>query len=939
MPNDRSAQHPGGEVIVGTRIERERVFSSLHQRMFGSAEPVMVDRFRIETRLGAGAMGTVYAAHDPRLDRRVALKLMHGAGLDPDASERVDREARALAKLRHPNVVTVHEVGEHEGDRFLAMDLVEGETLRSWMEQRPGWRKVVDVFVQAGRGLAAAHAAGLVHRDFKPDNVLVEDGHARVVDFGFARAEAHEPTEGTAYRGAAMDASVRASTIAGTPAYMAPEAQLGHCDARSDQFAFCASLYEALYGARPFSGDTATQLGAAIATGTLATVDARGRVPGWLRKVTLRGMSPDPAERWPSMAELVRQIERRLRRPRATAMVAGVGGLAAGALMMFASTAEAVAPCKRAGETMESVWNPRRAATIGEAFEATRLSYAEYAWAKAAPAFDAYAQGWVQMRQEACEATHVRREQSASALDLRMRCLDRRRDELDALAAAFERPDAPLVENAVEASGSLAPLEDCADMEELQRQGQLPTPEPPPEMYARLSAAAVAQQTGHYEEGLAEIERLAADADEGGYIGMAALAYRSMATLHDGSADYAAAERSAKQAIDRAERVGDDKLRTEAQVLLVSVLAQQDEFDRAEDWIGLTNASVQRIGDPIRLRALLIASEGNVAEAKGDYTEALAKRRRGLALREQFLAADDVQLASSHFGIGTALSMLGHQEESRFELEEALRMRIQALGPRHPLVAKTHNALAGVLIDQGKISDAREHLLQALEIGSESFGEMHPFVGRANVTLGILEAQAVGAVRGEPYFRRAVEIFEAAYGPKDMKVGTALLNLARVLPFTKGPQEAIEVLERVEAIYDAKLPADHADKLFVYNNLAAAQMELGDYTSATRSARRAHDIAVATYGKSHSLVALSLLTLGQAERGLGEPHDAIETLQQALVMYEAVESRPGESAEVYAELALAWADLGRTAESKAASATAKELYALEDAASLADGPG
>jgi hypothetical protein len=278
-----------------------------------------VGRYEIVHWLGAGAMGTVYAAHDPDLDRRVALKLLRAdVGSDP-LRARLSREAKAMARLSHPNVMTVHDVGAHGSRFFVAMELVAGGTLRGWLAERPrSWREVVGIFTEAGRGLASAHSAGLVHRDFKPDNVLVgSDGRVRVTDFGLARAlrSEGEPDHGRiGSRGPGVDALgasiTRTGALIGTPAYMAPEQLRGEtADARSDLFSFCVALYEALFGERPFDGPNIPALRRATEAGEVRSVPAGSEVPSAVRDVVLTGLRPNPADRPDSMARLLDDLE------------------------------------------------------------------------------------------------------------------------------------------------------------------------------------------------------------------------------------------------------------------------------------------------------------------------------------------------------------------------------------------------------------------------------------------------------------------------------------------------------------------------------------------------------------------------------------------------------------------------------------------------------
>jgi serine/threonine protein kinase len=277
--------------------------------------PEHLGRFVLRGTLGQGGMGTVLEAYDAVLDRKVALKVLHPT-LDERHALRLVREAQALAKLSHPNVVHVYEAGEVEGRTFIAMEVVHGRTLREWQEQeRPQWRACVEAYLQAGQGLAAAHAAGLVHRDFKPGNCIIDaDGRVRVLDFGLVRGLERAPDEEPSEAAKAGDERLaptltRTGVVLGTMAYMPIEQLDGKpVDARGDQFSFCVSLYEALYGERPFAGESLEQLAEALTSGTVRPAPASARVPGKLRSVLLRGLSADPSARWPSMTELLREL-------------------------------------------------------------------------------------------------------------------------------------------------------------------------------------------------------------------------------------------------------------------------------------------------------------------------------------------------------------------------------------------------------------------------------------------------------------------------------------------------------------------------------------------------------------------------------------------------------------------------------------------------------
>jgi|GEM_PF-2089825 len=308
------ATHYGGQVPLSERFRR----AQLRAQMFGDpGETLTVGRYRLTGQVGVGAMGTVYRAVDPSLDREVAVKVLHRS--DDMHRARMTIEAKALAKLSHPNVVTVHEVGTENGQLFVAMEFVQGKTLSAWLQDPTGPR-LLEVFVQAAEGLQAAHDAGIVHRDFKPDNMIVgDDGRVRVLDFGMARspgAPLLQEVEGEASEQQALEPAItRTGLLAGTPGYMAPEQFEGsRVDARADQFAFCIALHEAVWGRRPFAGETVADLATVVLGGGAQLFEGEPRTDMLsheieaARAVIERGLQTDPGARFESMRELAGRL-------------------------------------------------------------------------------------------------------------------------------------------------------------------------------------------------------------------------------------------------------------------------------------------------------------------------------------------------------------------------------------------------------------------------------------------------------------------------------------------------------------------------------------------------------------------------------------------------------------------------------------------------------
>lgn len=314
-----------------------------------------VSRYTNLERLGAGAMGVVYRADDPELGRKVALKLLKRP--DPELTERLVREARSMARVSHPNVVAVYDVGVSGDSTYIAMELVDGITLRHWQTATHSIAEIVEAYIAAGRGLSAAHDAGIVHRDFKPDNCLVgPGGRIRVTDFGLAAAQLGEGGGGDA--GVSDIGLTTAGSVLGTPAYMSPEQFTGgNVDTRTDQFNYSVALYEALYGHRPFAGKTFEELGDNVCDGKVKPAPAGTRVSSALRAIVLRGLAVKPGDRWPTMDHMLAELGRD--RARAWSRTALVGALVGGVLGL--------------GLVADLVVRDRGQAQVRESFANTRL--------------------------------------------------------------------------------------------------------------------------------------------------------------------------------------------------------------------------------------------------------------------------------------------------------------------------------------------------------------------------------------------------------------------------------------------------------------------------------------------------------------------------------------------------------------------------------------
>ncbi|WP_141327514.1 serine/threonine-protein kinase [Myxococcus sp. AB025B] len=796
----------------------------------GVPEPVpprgaQLGRYVVLDRVGAGGMGMVLSAYDPHLDRRVALKLvrpLQGSGAR-ELEQRLLREAQAVARLSHPHVITVFDVGTVDGKLFMAMEFVEGLTLRQWLKAAPrSWRQVLDLFQQAGQGLAAAHAAQLVHRDFKPDNVLIDArGRARVTDFGLARLQLQEASASTPtpppVEGAREQDTVltRTGSLVGTPAYMPPEQWNGEpLDARGDQFSFCVALYEALFRVRPFARGHPPDFQ------RLQAPAQDTDCPAWVRRVVLRGLSVAPSERHPSMEALLEALRKDPTRRR-TGRWALLGALAVlTPLALWPLLRPEPAPCGGAAARMAPTWSEAREAKVRAALLATGTPLAATTADGVARNLHDYRRGWEQAYTETCEATHVRHEQPDTVLALRMACLETRRQSLDVLAEALEHPDAALVQKAAEASLGLAPVSDCARVESILSLA----PEPrAPEAHARLvearrrlSRAQVLLDTGRYQLGQAEAEAALTQAR--------ALAYRPLEAevLHVAGwlayrlAAHEQAERHWTEAVRAALAGRHDVLALRATTDLVVVLGYDlDDMKRGLEHAAQARALLERVGTDEDIAGRLENHLGLVYFGEGQLPQALEHYQRALALRERTLGADHLETGKVVSNLALVRTRQGRHREALPLYERALAIQRKHLGPNHPLVANTLLFLGDVHRLLEGPEAALPFYVEALALREATLGDAHLATIRLHNDLGRLYEQ--------------LEDFERAQHHH----GEALRRTARV--FGEQHTEHAQSLQRLAALDARRGRLDAA--LEGYARVLALQEKLGVATTGTREER------------------------------------------------------------------------------------------------------
>jgi tetratricopeptide (TPR) repeat protein/predicted Ser/Thr protein kinase len=697
----------------------------------------VIGRYRIEDLIGAGGMGVVYAARDPELDRRVALKIVRRGGRD-DWQERLIEEARAVARLSHRNVVAVFDAGRaDDGAPFLAMELVEGQTLRTWLAAAPrGPREVLSVFVEAGRGLEAAHAAGLVHGDFKPENVLVgDDGRVCVTDFGLCR-----PIAGQA-------AVPRA--IAGTAAYMAPEQmRAGTITPAADQYAFCVALAEALPGHRP------------------------------IRRIVQRGWSAEPGDRFASMAVVAGALDRIARRPRRRGwLLAGAGALAAAAILApLALGAPPGVACDPAAE-LTGLWDGRRRRAVERAFRSTGVPYAAASWRGFERGMNGYLDRWSASFRRACAAGESDRDRAQS-------CLEGRRRDVDELVSHYLQAPAASVERAVSAASGLAPPEMCLD----RRTAGPPAGDPAVEaLRARLRRARVRADAIELSEAIGEAGAVAAGAAALGDRALEAEALLARGLFEARLGANLEAEASLAAAGRAADRAGDDVLRARAWQERGAVARARGQSDEALAHLAIAEAAVERAGRPQLLRAELLWIRAGVLSEMRRPGEARPLMEEAVATYDRLLGPDSVRAAN-------ALSQLGNIDREERQLARAMirharahRVLAAALGRDHPVAAAAVGNLCADESSAGLLHHALAHCHAALVGFERSLGRAHIKTGMAEAGIAEVHAALGDLDEAERHARRGLDIITAAAGAEHPLTATARGILAGLRAPRDGP--------------------------------------------------------------------------------------------------------------------------------------------------------
>jgi serine/threonine-protein kinase len=857
----------------------------------------------------------------PDLDRKVALKILHTARGTARAQARLVREARALGKLSHPNVVQVHDVGEHEGDVFVAMELVEGEPLDAWCRgpSRPTWREVLEAYLDAARGLAAAHAKGIVHRDVKPSNILRgKDGRVCVADFGLAagrprvdaappeRPESQPLPEAIGAKDRVLEETLpmrsdssddgagltATDTLLGTPLYMAPEQfDAPEVGPAADQHSLCTALHEGLYGRLPFDVPAdASRVAVILARkkeGPPASPPPGSVVPAWVFRAVARGLAARPDDRFPSMAALVDALREPEQPRRArfgawlaiTALLAGVVTFAALRRGAFED------PCAHPERQLAGAWDGEARGRVRTAFAGTGRAYAMDTADRVSAILDAYADGWTAMRREVCEAS-LRGTQRREVALLRDECLERRLGQVRALTGLLgEKPDGDVLDKSVQAAAGLTPVASCADIGALTARVRPPED---PSLKARVAALEPRVDrlealfvAGKFQEGLRDGEPLLADAAGVAYAPLRARVEFWVGLLHKATGDHEGAKALLREAASSAARGRDEDLSARAWTdLLVVVVENQRRLEEGAIVRALGRTALERTADP-------------VAQARWANAE------------------------------GLLLWRMGKHAEARTALERSIGLFTKAVGPDHPEVANALNSLGAVVSTAGAYTEARSLLERAAAIREKAQGPDHPETARALTNLGVTLTHLGEYERAIAIVERALASREKSLGPEHRDVAYSLVTLGEARNAMRDFQGAASFSARALAIREKAYGPDHPAVAAALANLGHARAHLGELDAARPLLERALAIREKAQGASHPEVSEPLLYLGDLALTGGRPAEAVPPLERALALRD-----PDTESEVELALAEALWRIGKDhARAAALAESARARYA------------
>lgn len=875
--DDRSAE-PIAETIAGGELASEH--------------PGTAGRYVVLQKLGAGGMGSVYAAYDPKLGRTLALKFLLPSTSSAEAAFRarvLRREARVLARLRHPNIVEVYDIGSVAGRRpFVAMQMLDGVNLLEWiLAASPEFDARFDMLLQAGRGLAAAHAVHVLHCDFKPSNVMITRSHrAVVVDFGLGvrlddAALTRPPSAPSGERMPLEGSSVPAGSgpRGGTPLYMAPEQHRGcPLDVSADQFAFCASAWRVLGGRDAFEVSAAlprAQKESALLQRKLEHALTRcPTLPPALADVLAQGMDPDPKRRHASMDALLEALVRARRpswrRPTLAAVMAASG------LLAWALPGAAVDECAARNARAAQRWTGADREALHAAFMAGAPEYADDAWRSAAARLDGVVARWTEQHERACA---LRSTGDVRRFDLAMQCLRRTDARLEATLEQLRVPSARSIEHATALIEAIPSPQRCLD--------PLDSVVPPmSQMRGRaLAVLQVAVDVGEEAEAIDPLERFVDEARSHGDARAVVEGLLLLGTARRQRSDLDGALAAFEDAAWRALTLDANALVVDAATRAARGAMEQGTADDAQAWLQLARAAARRHGPDPRVAAVLEAGESVLAEYLGHPSVAIEHARRALASRREAVGSDSVEVLDDRLRLTFALIAGEEIDDAIEEARRAHRLSVELLGRSHPKTIEALAARSMTLEVAGDLVGALGPGQEALELSRRVRGEVHRQTAKLYRDVGSIFMQRGELDQAQSHFTRALESYRALYGEHHVGVGAALGSLALLFEYQGRDEEALAhndaALEVLTAVRGPQ--SDLVGKTHGYRASILIRMGRGDEAEA--SARLAVDILRRTQGSASTQTAKSVSILGKILAARGDTVGAEAAMREAVGTY------------------------------------------------------
>ncbi len=869
---------------------------------------VPAERYTIDALIGSGGQALVYKARDNLLGRTIALKLLRDTN---DAG--VLDEARLAATLNHPNIVAIHDAGRlSSGQVYLAMEHVAGGSLDRWLSRaRRSRAEIVRVLVEAGRGIAIAHEAGIVHRDIKSANILVgDDGRARVTDFGLATLGDRD-------------------LVAGTLPYMAPEQLAGHATSASDQFGFAATAWEALTGSLPYAvtrradTDSAQTHAAAIAAGIVAPAQT---LPRAIERALRRGLEPDAAKRWPSMRALLDAMSSD---PARRWKLAGAGAVAiAIGTTTFAVAARAPDGAEPSCEYAPAAIASEQRTTIERAFAASKKPFAAAIQTRVLGELDAYAAAIDAQRADACRSTRGGT-QSAELLDLREQCLYERSRALAAVGEVLARATDAEIENGVSLVRGLPSLDPCAD-----RTWLVERVRPPRDVSTQIAVTRIAERiaTSTAELRAGKIPQAVATADEAlaeartiDHVPTRARAELAAGQARAKTGETKLAEQHLQDAAQLAQRGKDDLTAADAWIELVKVIGHGNgRYDEAHRYAGFAEATAARLGHARDQRARLAYYRCAIFDLQARLEDATRACDESITAWTGSRGEDAPEVADVLVVAARVAFKSAKRDLAENAIARALAIREATLGPDHPAIMEALFAQGQFAIGAGKLDVAQAAFERGMQIGRASLGE-------DSMPMASLYSQMASLLDRRGDFTAALASIERSSairarvgGDDHPEMVFNHIQTARILESLERDADAEARYRQAYSIIHKRLDGNHPSLTALLQDLGRLHARMGKPTEARAELEEALRVAKA----SEEPIAIAAATTALAELfHLGNaPAQALPLYLEALAMYETLLGRdhPQLVATLH-NLGLAYLDLKRPREAVAPLARAVAL--------------